>query len=187
MKEKKNNVASNQLVIEMKKYCKLKKTKIINTVENLKSSKTHRYWSWPMGPKKKAAAPPPPPPENYLKAADKQIVVKENTMPKEMKEAAVLAVTEGLEKYDTEREVAGHVKQKFDAEYGPYWQCTVGRNFGSYVSYEDFYTYFYLGKVAVLLYKNGRDEWETRGCLIKELMAIWKSSGPYLFRIDYLK
>ncbi|KAI5711386.1 dynein light chain 2, cytoplasmic [Diaphorina citri] len=109
-----------------------------------------------MGPKKgKGGAPPPPPEENYLKAENKVALIKETTMEKDMQETAVNAAKEGLEKYNIEREVAGHVKQHFDNTYGPYWQCTVGRNFGSYVSYDDFYTYFYLGKVAILLYKNG--------------------------------
>ncbi|KAL1463168.1 hypothetical protein WDU94_014949 [Cyamophila willieti] len=105
-----------------------------------------------MGPKPKG--PPPPPPENYLKSENKVTVVKETTFPKSMLDSAIKAALEGLDKYNTEREVAGYIKQFFDKTYKPFWQCTVGRNFGSFISYDDFYAYFYLGKVAILLYKN---------------------------------
>uniref|UniRef100_A0A8D8PQY0 Dynein light chain n=1 Tax=Cacopsylla melanoneura TaxID=428564 RepID=A0A8D8PQY0_9HEMI len=108
-----------------------------------------------MGPKPKAKGPPPPPPENYLKSENKVAVLKESTMSKAMQDSAINAALEGLDKYNTESEVAGHIKQFFDNTYKPFWQCTVGRNFGSFISYDDLYTYFYLGKVAILLYKNG--------------------------------
>lgn len=113
-----------------------------------------------MGPKAKSKDKgkkglPKPPPENYLKTENKILNVKETTMEKEMQDAATQSALEALEKYNVEREMAGHIKQHFDKTFGPFWQCTVGRNFGSYISYDDYYTYFYLGKVAILLYRNG--------------------------------
>jgi Dynein light chain type 1. len=110
-----------------------------------------------MGPKKGAAPPPPPPEENYLKANNNILLIKESTMDADMQQKAIDATKEGLEKFNIEREVATYIKQYFENAYGPYWQCVVGRNFGSYVSFETHYIYFYLGKVGVLLYKNGEE------------------------------
>jgi len=46
--------------------------------------------------------------------------------------------------------------QEFDKKYNPTWHCIVGRNFGSYVTHETkHFIYFYLGQVAVLLFKSG--------------------------------
>ncbi len=48
------------------------------------------------------------------------------------------------------------VKKEFDKKYGPTWHAIVGRNFGSYVTHETkHFIYFYLGQVAVLLFKSG--------------------------------
>lgn len=50
--------------------------------------------------------------------------------------------------------------QEFDKKYNPTWHCIVGRNFGSYVTHETkHFIYFYLGQVAILLFKSG---WEGR-------------------------
>lgn len=47
-------------------------------------------------------------------------------------------------------------KQEFDKKYNPTWHCIVGRNFGSYVTHETkHFIYFYLGQVAILLFKSG--------------------------------
>ena len=46
--------------------------------------------------------------------------------------------------------------QEFDKQYNPTWHCIVGRNFGSYVTHETkHFVYFYLGQVAILLFKSG--------------------------------
>ena len=43
-----------------------------------------------------------------------------------------------------------------NAQYNPTWHCVVGRNFGSYVTHETkHFIYFYLGQVAILLFKSG--------------------------------
>ena len=43
-----------------------------------------------------------------------------------------------------------------DARFGPTWHCVVGRHFGSYVTHETrSFAYFYLGPLAVLLFKSG--------------------------------
>uniref|UniRef100_A0A8C9NBM0 Dynein light chain n=1 Tax=Serinus canaria TaxID=9135 RepID=A0A8C9NBM0_SERCA len=46
--------------------------------------------------------------------------------------------------------------KEFDKKYNPTWHCIVGRNFGSYVTHETkHFIYFYLGQVAILLFKSG--------------------------------
>ena len=48
------------------------------------------------------------------------------------------------------------IQQEFDKQYNPTWHCIVGRNFGSYVTHETkHFVYFYLGQVAILLFKSG--------------------------------
>uniref|UniRef100_A0A2K5M4X8 Dynein light chain n=1 Tax=Cercocebus atys TaxID=9531 RepID=A0A2K5M4X8_CERAT len=61
-----------------------------------------------------------------------------------------------LEKYNIEKDIAAHIKKEFDKKYNPTWHCIVGRNFGSYMTYEiKHFIYFYLGQVAILLFKSG--------------------------------
>ncbi|KAF6215626.1 hypothetical protein GE061_010382 [Apolygus lucorum] len=53
-------------------------------------------------------------------------------------------------------DIAAHIKKEFDKKYNPTWHCIVGRNFGSYVTHETrHFIYFYLGQVAILLFKSG--------------------------------
>uniref|UniRef100_A0A2K6D0M4 Dynein light chain n=1 Tax=Macaca nemestrina TaxID=9545 RepID=A0A2K6D0M4_MACNE len=61
-----------------------------------------------------------------------------------------------LEEYNIEKDIAAHIKKEFDKKYNPTWHCIVGRNFGSYLTYEiKNFIYFYLGQVAILLFKSG--------------------------------
>ena len=54
------------------------------------------------------------------------------------------------------KDIAAFVKKEFDKKYNPTWHCIVGRNFGSYVTHETkHFIYFYLGQVAILLFKSG--------------------------------
>lgn len=60
--------------------------------------------------------------------------------------------------------------QEFDKKYNPTWHCIVGRNFGSYVTHETkHFIYFYLGQVAILLFKSG---WELRDGLLRSLSSL---------------
>lgn len=66
------------------------------------------------------------------------------------------AATQAMEKFNIEKDIAAYVKKEFDKKYNPTWHCIVGRNFGSYVTHETkHFIYFYLGQVAVLLFKSG--------------------------------
>ena len=54
------------------------------------------------------------------------------------------------------KETAAQIRQHFDKQYGPHWNCIVGRSFGSYVTHE-IKTYIYFSvkaHVAVLLWKT---------------------------------
>jgi dynein light chain LC8-type len=54
------------------------------------------------------------------------------------------------------KDIAAYIKKEFDKKYGLTWHVIVGRNFGSYVTHETkHFIYFYLGQVAVLLFKSG--------------------------------
>lgn len=61
-----------------------------------------------------------------------------------------------LFQYNIEKDIAAFIKKEFDKMYNPTWHCIVGRNFGSYVTHETrHFIYFYLGQVAILLFKSG--------------------------------
>ena len=65
-------------------------------------------------------------------------------------------ILQALEKYNIEKDIAAYIKKEFDKKYNPTWHCIVGRNFGSYVTHETkHFIYFYLGQVAILLFKSG--------------------------------
>lgn len=54
------------------------------------------------------------------------------------------------------QDIAAYIKKDFDKRYNPTWHCIVGRNFGSFVTHETrHFIYFYLGQVAILLFKSG--------------------------------
>jgi len=91
---------------------------------------------------------------------DRKAVIKNADMSEDMQQDAVDCATQALEKYNIEKDIAAYIKKEFDKKYNPTWHCIVGRNFGSYVTHETkHFIYFYLGQVAILLFKSG---WETR-------------------------
>ena len=64
--------------------------------------------------------------------------------------------TQALEKFNIEKDIAAFIKKEFDKKYNPTWHCTVGKDFGSYVTHEiKYFIYFCLGQVAILLFKCG--------------------------------
>lgn len=92
------------------------------------------------------------PPTGDLRRA----VVKSADMAEEMQAEAVEVASQAVERFGVEKDVAAFVKKEFDRRHGPTWHCVVGRNFGTYVTHETkHFVYFYLGQVAVLLFKSG--------------------------------
>ncbi|KAK3590690.1 hypothetical protein CHS0354_006378 [Potamilus streckersoni] len=90
------------------------------------------------------------------KMSDRKAVIKNADMAEDMQQDAVDCATQALEKYNIEKDIAAYIKKEFDKKYNPTWHCIVGRNFGSYVTHETkHFIYFYLGQVAILLFKSG--------------------------------
>ncbi|KAJ8267194.1 hypothetical protein GJAV_G00139600 [Gymnothorax javanicus] len=88
--------------------------------------------------------------------ADRKAVIKNADMPEDMQQDAVDCATQAMEKFNIEKDIAAYIKKEFDKKYNPTWHCIVGRNFGSYVTHETkHFIYFYLGQVAILLFKSG--------------------------------
>ncbi|KAG9416254.1 Dynein light chain 2, cytoplasmic [Aphanomyces cochlioides] len=82
--------------------------------------------------------------------SERKAVIKNADMHEDMQQDAA------LEKYNIEKDIAAFIKKEFDKKYNPTWHCIVGRNFGSYVTHETkHFIYFYLGQVAILLFKSG--------------------------------
>lgn len=95
-------------------------------------------------------------PANQITMTDRKAVIKNADMSEEMQQDAVDCATQALEKYNIEKDIAAYIKKEFDKKYNPTWHCIVGRNFGSYVTHETrHFIYFYLGQVAILLFKSG--------------------------------
>ncbi|KAF5294360.1 hypothetical protein FQR65_LT10813 [Abscondita terminalis] len=87
---------------------------------------------------------------------DRKAVIKNADMSEDMQQDAVDCATQAIEKYNIEKDIAAFIKKEFDKKYNPTWHCIVGRNFGSYVTHETrHFIYFYLGQVAILLFKSG--------------------------------
>ena len=77
-------------------------------------------------------------------------------MTKEMQDDAKNFVIAAFETETQERSIASSIKHEFQKKYKGTWHCIVGRNFGSYVTHETkHFIYFYLGQVAILLFKSG--------------------------------
>ncbi|KAH3762470.1 dynein light chain 2, cytoplasmic [Pelomyxa schiedti] len=86
---------------------------------------------------------------------DRKAVVKNADMTDEMQAEAIDCATAAMEKFTIEKDIAGYIKKEFDKKFHPTWHCIVGRNFGSFVTHESKgFIYFYLGQVAVLLFKT---------------------------------
>ncbi|KAI5235279.1 Dynein Light Chain 1, Cytoplasmic [Manis pentadactyla] len=97
-----------------------------------------------------------PAPTPTVAMCDRKAVIKNADMSEEMQQDSVECATQALEKYNIEKDIAAHIKKEFDKKYNPTWHCIVGRNFGSYVTHETkHFIYFYLGQVAILLFKSG--------------------------------
>ncbi|CAG9574809.1 unnamed protein product [Danaus chrysippus] len=86
---------------------------------------------------------------------DRRVVIKNADMREDMQQEAVDCAKQALEKFDIEKDIAGFIKKEFDKKHNPTWHCMVGRNFGYNVTHETrHFIYFYLGKVAFLLFKG---------------------------------
>ena len=81
-----------------------------------------------------------------------------NVLPfaEDMQQDAIDTASVAMEKYTTEKEIAGFIKKEFDKKYNPTWHCIVGHSFGSYVTHETKnFIFFFLNQYAILLLKAG--------------------------------
>eukprot|EP01015_Nassula_variabilis_P026670 TRINITY_DN536_c0_g1_i2.p2 TRINITY_DN536_c0_g1~~TRINITY_DN536_c0_g1_i2.p2 ORF type:complete len:117 (-),score=25.59 TRINITY_DN536_c0_g1_i2:151-501(-) len=93
---------------------------------------------------------------NIMATPDRKAVVKNADMSEDMQQDALDVANQALEKFNIEKDIAAYIKKEFDKKYNPTWHCIVGRNFGSYVTHETkHFIYFYMGQVAILLFKSG--------------------------------
>ncbi|VDL88643.1 unnamed protein product [Schistocephalus solidus] len=96
------------------------------------------------------------PDQETMNNSNSKAIVKNADMSDEMQQDAVECSTQAMEKFNIEKDIAAYIKKEFDRKYSPTWHCIVGRNFGSYVTHESkHFIYFYMGQVAVLLFKSG--------------------------------
>jgi len=88
--------------------------------------------------------------------SERKAVIKNADMAEDMQQDAIECATQAMEKFNIEKDIAAFIKKEFDKKYNPTWHAIVGRNFGSYVTHETkHFIYFYLGQVAILLFKSG--------------------------------
>ncbi|KAK6766106.1 hypothetical protein RB195_025799 [Necator americanus] len=89
-------------------------------------------------------------------APSKLVVVKSTDMCEEMQQEAIALAHCAIERFQLEKDIASYIKTEFDRKYCPSWHCVVGRNFGSFVTYETHhFIYFYVQHIAVMLFKAG--------------------------------
>ena len=75
-------------------------------------------------------------------------------MTAEMQQDVENQVNRAIDKSMIEKEIAENIKKFFDEKYSPNWHCVVGKHFASYVTYTSkHYIFFYIGQMAILLYK----------------------------------
>ena len=87
---------------------------------------------------------------------DRKAVIKNADMNEEMQQNAIDVANQALDRHNIERDIAAYIKKEFDKKFSPTWHCIVGRSFGSYITHESkHFVYFYVGQLAVLLFKSG--------------------------------
>jgi dynein light chain LC8-type len=88
--------------------------------------------------------------------AERKPNIKFADISDDMQNDAVEVATKAIQEHQTEKDIAAQIKKEFDKKYSPTWQCIVGRHFGADVVHESkHFVYFYLGQLAVLLWKAG--------------------------------
>ena len=87
---------------------------------------------------------------------ERKAIIKNSDMTEDMQQDAINVATKAIDSYNIEKDIACYIKKEFDRKHNPTQHCVVGRNFGSYVTHETkHFIYFYLGQIAVLLFKSG--------------------------------
>jgi|UniRef100_A0A7S4LN31 dynein light chain LC8-type len=91
---------------------------------------------------------------------DRKATVIKSEMSEEMTANATRWCNQALDKCkegtpNQEREIAKHVKEQFDKQYGATWHCGFGSNFGAHVTYEEGrFLLFNVGQYNLILWKH---------------------------------
>ena len=82
-------------------------------------------------------------------------VIKGKEISAELEGEIIATARYALDKMHTLQEMATHLKDELNRKYNGDWHAFVGRNFGSYVTYEaNHYMYFYIGQYGFLVFKT---------------------------------
>ena len=65
--------------------------------------------------------------------APKDLRVQVVDMDNDMREAAEKLILQCFQSNSREEKIANEIKQTFDKQFDPSWNCVVGKNFGSHV------------------------------------------------------
>ncbi|GER33370.1 dynein light chain 1 cytoplasmic-like protein [Striga asiatica] len=63
-------------------------------------------------------------------SSGKKVTIKSSDMKEDLQKEAIDIAIAAFEDSKVEKDVAEHIKKKFDKKYGPTWHCIVGKNFG---------------------------------------------------------
>ena len=82
-------------------------------------------------------------------------LVRSSEMEAEMEEYALELGRDALMTFDLERDMARFIKRAFDKRFGPTWQCVVGQQYGTFISYRSLhFISFSLAQMEFLLFKT---------------------------------
>ncbi|QDZ25903.1 putative light chain of dynein [Chloropicon primus] len=86
-----------------------------------------------------------------------RVKVKRADMAPDAVALAVQVATDAIQLsgVDNHRDIAKTLKEEFDRELSPAWQCIVGQRFGSFITHaEGTFVYFIVGDLAILLFRT---------------------------------
>ncbi|KAJ8610340.1 hypothetical protein CTAYLR_003853 [Chrysophaeum taylorii] len=87
------------------------------------------------------------------KEPSRKVCLHRVEIPEDMKADAILYADNALDKMTLPQDVATDLKKHFDSEYGGTWHCVVGANYGSSVTHQTKYLFFFqLDQAHILLF-----------------------------------
>ncbi|KAK9455173.1 dynein light chain type 1-domain-containing protein [Dipodascopsis uninucleata] len=93
--------------------------------------------------------------KNNGASKDFKAVVRSVDMAEDMQSAIIELALQAMKLFNMEKDIAAHIKKDLDQMYGQTWHCIVGKDFGSFVTYEKRHLfYFYIEDIAVLVFKT---------------------------------
>lgn len=90
------------------------------------------------------------------KDKDDNVIIKTSNMSPELEQKVREVTTKAIEMYNSDLEIAKHIRQHFEKEYrNSVWHCIIGRKFAVNVTFETgYFIYFYIGSKAFILFKT---------------------------------